>query len=176
MSYRPPKNKQEHDRLVAILPNPTASYRIKSVSTGHPPDRSQLPLFRKHSPEVRDRAKVILAELMEKHKAKLNSKTGRLRNAYYGCLVGTATLRAKIELGLTMSPRDIGRKGWSLRRRKACVRTALGLTESGRKYHPNPWIGRELRNRAAQQSQVIHENHGEVPKCEVKLLEEAFNG
>jgi hypothetical protein len=104
---------------------------------GHPQK-----LFRRQPPEVANLARIYLAELMSKHKVKLESKSPKGRNGYYGILVGVATQMARQKLGLAKkSYAQMRRSGLPGKTMQRVYKKALGIIVP---YHPEP-INCEIR-------------------------------
>ena len=82
--------------------------------------------FANQPPEVRERAQVRLAYLINKHHAKLEEKGV---SKYYGVLCAAAVAMAKRDLGLVIGYKELYKKYIYRLRRKSDLRTRLGLQE-----------------------------------------------
>jgi hypothetical protein len=176
--YRYPKTQAEYEILAAeYRKRPTLLIHLQH--NRHP--KMNQPLFRNQPPEVRVEARKALDELLVIHAHDLNSRKWKARNYYYAILVATATMMAKRRLGLTPTTwSDAARLTIKTKIHKSKLKTFLGLQEPSKGDPSLPiydrikdgWRKRKLK---ANQSQAIHDNHGEIPKCEVRYLEEAFD-
>ena len=97
---------------------------------GHPQK-----LFRHQPPEVAKLAAIHLAKLLDKHKRKMEMKSPKGRNGYYGILVGVATSMARKELGLSKSWEAMRRSGIPSKTMKKKYKKSLGIIVP---YQPEP--------------------------------------
>jgi hypothetical protein len=129
MKLRYPKTREEFNELAAYLNYKPLHLNDKKL-TGTTPERNTKP-FRKWPPEVQAQAKINLANLLVKHKDKLDAKPyGSARNGYYALLVATAAMMATRQLGVAKwTWKDCGKATQKRILNKSKVRTYLGLQE-----------------------------------------------